>query len=123
MLYRAVFDLRFSPTGLWLGRPRTLVLTLACAKSVLDVVLSRTGRTTGVLVRAMGARGATSAHAVRYGSRARDVGRLCADVCRRARGHSYARTTHRRRACDHRCYGRLSGATRAGGLTWLGGRV
>lgn len=61
-------------TGLRLGRRRTLVLPLTRAESVLGVVLPRTGRATGLLERTMGARGATSAHALRDGSRARDVG-------------------------------------------------
>ena len=120
-MLRAFVD--FSLIGLRLGRPRTLVLTLTRAKSVLGFVLSRTGRATGVLDRAMGARWATSVHALRYGSRARHVGHHYADVCHRARGRSYARTTHRRRACDHQCYGGLSGAARAGGPTWFGERV
>ena len=40
-MLRAFVD--FSLTGLRLGRPRTLVLTLTRAKSVLGFVLSRTG--------------------------------------------------------------------------------
>jgi hypothetical protein len=108
---------------MWLGRTRTLVLPLARAESVLDVVLPRTGRATGVLERNMDARGAPSAHALRDGSRARDVGRRCAYVRRRARRRRYAHTTHRRRARDHQRHWWLSGAARAGGLARLGGCV
>jgi hypothetical protein len=106
-----------------LGRTRSLVLPLARAESALGVVLPRTGRATGLLERTMGARGSTSLHALRDGSRARDVGRRDAYVYHRARRRRYARTTHCRRARDYRCHWRLSGAARTGGLAWLCGRV
>ena len=110
-------------TGLRLGRPRPLVLLLARAEPLLDIILPRATRATGILGRALGARGAARAHALRDGGRARDVGPRGAHVRRRARGRTHGRAAHRPSARRHQCLGRVSGTPRAGRSARRCGRV